>query len=149
MKILSSKIVILLTASTAFIAPFQAHAEDYKYAKTFEQLKAIQMALSADDLETAKNIAPLFGARVKEELPNASNMFQAAEKMTKADSLEKARSAFGTMSSKFSNKVTPADGYYTFVCPTANNRQFVQREMEVKNCPYGGKANPTCGKYRD
>ncbi len=143
----------ILALCVAVLLPAMAQTpEDYPLAKSYAQYKAIQASLAADDYMTAREAIPPFIAALKSELGEreAPKLYRAAEKFLTADSLQKAREEFADISGRFSNQTDAYPnhgGYFTCVCTSVpGNVQFVQREKDITRCPYGGRANPTCGR---
>lgn len=95
----------------------------------------VRAALAADDLAGAKSAA------------TALSDSPAAQRITKADSLNTARVAFKKLSEVAVQVAKGHDVYYVFNCPMVGS-DWVQTTKTASN-PYVGQKMPTCGVLKD
>lgn len=103
-----------------------------QFLANYENIRA---ALAADDLEAAKRAAA------------AITDAPVATQLTKAPSLNEARTAFRKLSGQAVMLVKGQAGYYVASCPMAGD-DWVQTTAKVSN-PYLGEKMPTCGSIKD
>jgi len=126
---------MLFTAAIAFvmIASLGQAAnlsdQDKKFLASYEKIHA---ALVADDLTGARAAAMELG--------------DSGTNIAKAKSLQKARSAFETLSGRAKTKIAGQSGYYVAHCPMLN-KDWVQTSTTISN-PYGGKEMVGCGEIK-
>jgi len=89
-------------------------------------------ALVADDLAGAKKAAIDLG-------PDGADL-------SKSNSLDEARAAFGKLSDKAVKLAAGQSGYYVAHCPM-KNKDWVQTSTTIAN-PYGGKEMISCGEIK-
>ena len=89
-------------------------------------------ALVADDPASAKKAATDLG-------PEGADL-------SKSNSLNEARAAFGKLSGKAAKLAAGQSGYYVAHCPM-KNRDWVQTSTTIAN-PYGGKEMISCGESK-
>ena len=89
-------------------------------------------ALVADDPASAKKAAIDLG-------PDGADL-------SKSNSLDEARAAFGKLSDKAVKLAAGQSGYYVAHCPM-KNKDWVQTSTTIAN-PYGGKEMISCGEIK-
>lgn len=103
-----------------------------KFLANYESVRA---ALAIDDLEGAKRSAA-----------NVTGS-QAATQLSKAPSLQAARTAFKKLSTEAIQLARGHEGYYVANCPMAGN-DWLQINTTISN-PYYGREMSTCGSIKN
>ena len=119
--------------------------QDHTILDRYEEIRA---ALAIDDLRTAKHAALVLDKDLKPtpEAPSTP-LENAVQQISVAPSLDKARTAFLTLSADVIPLADGVQGYYVMESPVPDGAQWVQTSAAVDN-PYVGKPMRGTGSLR-
>ena len=113
-----------------------------------EKYETIRAALVVDDLRTAKRAAIDLGKFLKPTPDAPATPYDApVQDLATASTLDKARTAFGTLSADVIPLVDGVQGYYVMDSPVPTGAEWVQSTEKVDN-PYVGKPMRDVGSLR-
>ena len=110
--------------------------------------ETIRAALAVDELRAAKRAATDLGKFLKPTPDAPATPYDApVQDLATAPSLDKARAAFGTLSTDVIPLVDGVQGYYVMDSPVPTGAEWVQTTEKVDN-PYVGKPMRDVGSLR-
>lgn len=121
----------------------QQNDEKSRSARLASGYELIAQALVHDDLSEASSAA-LDLAKLA-ELENTPDLSALALTVSRAESLESARSDFKALSEAMIILAGNHGSYVTMVCPMVKDGRWLQSAFKTAN-PYMGQRMPTCGR---
>ena len=132
MKLNCKKIAVTALALIGLALSLQAAALSDQDKQFLTAYGKARNALVADDLASVKKAGADLGSDGAD--------------LSKSNSLDEARAAFGKLSDKAVKLASGQSGYYVAHCPM-KNKDWVQTSTTIAN-PYGGKEMVSCGEIK-